>query len=387
MTQMWGMVSQLGEATRKTVLVQATAVLQAIVHLALVAMAVYWNLLSVQVVLALLIGEYFLLAVTLGPRMLSQNMATDTSCDDGVKAVATEFITYCKPLVAFVWVGFVYTFADRWMLQQFGGAEEQGYFAVGQQFANISLIASISVLKVFWKEIAEARERQDHQRVQWLYYATRRGFYCVAALLSCLLIPYSQEILGWTVGVAYSGAALCLALMFLYPIHQSLGQIQGTFFYASGETGNQARIGLLMMGISLPITYFILAPQSAIVPGLALGAVGLAVKLVILQILGVSIQAYVIARSSRWGYDYAYQGIVLGMLIVLAWSCKWVSAGLLGLAGSFYTPFAVMLLGSTLYISGSLAVFLRFPFLAGLTSEQVAKIRAALHSKPRPVVA
>ena len=40
MTQMWGMVSQLGEATRKTVLVQATAVLQAIVHLALVAMAV-----------------------------------------------------------------------------------------------------------------------------------------------------------------------------------------------------------------------------------------------------------------------------------------------------------------------------------------------------------
>jgi O-antigen/teichoic acid export membrane protein len=387
MTQMWGMVSQLGEATRKTRIVQAAAVLQAIVHLALVALAVYWNWLSVQIVLALLIGEYFLLAVTLGPRMLSQTMATEAPCDEDVKAVAAEFITYCKPLVAYVWVGFVYTFADRWMLQQFGGAEEQGYFAVGQQFANISLIASISVLKVFWKEIAEARERGDEQRVRWLYHSTRRGFYCVAALLSCLLIPYSQEILGWTVGAAYSGAALCLALMFLYPIHQSLGQIQGIFFYASGETGTHARIGLLMMGISLPITYFMLAPQSAIVPGLAWGAVGLAAKLVILQILGISLQAYVIARSNRWGYDYAYQGVVLGMLIMLAWGCKWVSAGILGLAGSFYSPLAMMLLGSTLYVAGSLAVFLRFPFLAGLTSEQVVRIRTALQSKPRSVVA
>src|SRR5205809_707923 len=60
-TQAWGMVSQLGEASRKTVLVQAAAVSQSIAHLVLAAAAIYLGWLTVQAVMLLLIGEYVIL--------------------------------------------------------------------------------------------------------------------------------------------------------------------------------------------------------------------------------------------------------------------------------------------------------------------------------------
>src|SRR2546422_9558982 len=380
MTQMWGMVSQLGEATRKTVLVQAAAVFQAVARLVLVAAAVYWNWLTVQTVLGLLIGEYVLLVRVLGPRLAGPNMTHEPGADDEFRVVFREFASYCKPLVGYVWVGFVYTFADRWMLQQFGGAEEQGFFAVSQQFANVSLIATVSILKVFWKEVAEARERRDNARVRMLYSTITRGLYFVAAWISCLLIPYTREIVTGILGSSYELAWFCLVLMFLYPIHQTLGQIQGSFFYASGETTNYARIGLLMMGVSLPITYLLLA-------GLGLGAVGLAMEMVVLQIVAINLQAFVIARTNGWDYDYGFQGGVLALLLSLGWACKWVSEALFGLAGSFSSPLEALLLGGGLYIALSLTILFHFPSLAGLTDDQIKHMRTVIQRKPSPAVA
>jgi O-antigen/teichoic acid export membrane protein len=367
MTQLWGMVSALGEATRKTVFIQLTAVGQAVVHLALVAILIHWGWLTVSFVLWLLVGEYLLLAIFLGPRLWRWNLTEQSARNEASGAIFREFAAYCAPLVFYGWASFLYTFADRWLLQKFGGSEQQGFFAVGQQVAAISLIATTSILRVFWKEVAEARERQDHQRVQKLYVSVARSLYFAGAGLSCLFIPYSRQILAWTVGISYEGAWLCLALMFLFPIHQSLGQIQGALFYASSETKTYARIGYLMMGVSIPVTYFVLAPRSAAIAGLGLGAAGLAVKMVVLQIGGVSLQSYVIAKTNGWSYDYSYQAIVLATLLGLGWACKWAAGALLGMSGAAAGPVEVILLGSSFYAAGLLILLYCRPELAGLT--------------------
>jgi len=386
-TQAWGMVSQLGEAARRTVYVQMASVFQAVAHLVLVIAAVHLEWLTVPSVLWLLIGEYALLVVILGPRLARENLSDESDTGVGYRAMAGEFVTYCKPLCLYGWVGFLYVFADRWLLQQYGGADQQGFFSIGQQFAGISLIATTSILKVFWKEIADARERYDQRRIQLLYASVSRGLYVVGAWISCLLIPYSREILDWTVGAGYEGAWLCLALMFLYPVHQSLGQIQGTFLYASGETRSYARIGISMMIVSIPITYLVLAPESAIVGGLGLGAVGLAAKEVVLQIVGVNLQAYSIAHSNRWDYAIGYQGLVLGVLLSLAWACKWASQWILGLFDSIGNPSGVIFLGSGLYIVLSTAVLSHFPWIIGLSHDQVRSVLTAVTGRLRPAVA
>src|SRR5207247_2443660 len=144
---------------------------------------------TVQTVMWLLLGEYMLFAVILGPRLLRENLASGMHGGEDTKTVAKEFTVYCKPLVVYGCVSFLYTFADRWFLQEFGGAEQQGFFAVSQQFANISLIVTASMLKIFWKEIAEAQERGDRELMRRLYARVTRGLYFCGAFVSCFLIP------------------------------------------------------------------------------------------------------------------------------------------------------------------------------------------------------
>jgi O-antigen/teichoic acid export membrane protein len=387
MTQLWGMVSGLGEATRKTVMVQIAAVTQAVVHMGLIAFVMFSGWLTVPVILCLLAGEYLLLALVLGPMWLRWNIAEESSAEDNYRAVFREFAVYCTPLIVYGCVGFLYVFADRWLLQRFGGAEQQGFFAIGQQVANISLIATTSILRVFWKEVAEALHRQDHKRVRALYGSVSRSLFFVGASISCLLIPYSREILTRTVGIGYDRAWPCLAIMFLYPVHQSLGQIQGTFFYASEDTKSYARIGLLTMALSIPISYFILAPRSAAIGGLGLGAVGLAIKMVLLQIVGVNLQVYVIARTHGWAYDFTYQAVVLATLLGSAWACKWASTWMLTFAGSIASPVKVMVLGSLLYCGLMLLLLYGRPAVAGATREDAKHLLAGTMRWLRSTVA
>lgn len=66
-------------------------------------------------------------------------------------------------------LGFLLEFADRWMLQSWGGANEQAYFSISQQFSAIALLATASVMNILWKEVAEAHHQQDANRVKMLY--------------------------------------------------------------------------------------------------------------------------------------------------------------------------------------------------------------------------
>lgn len=381
--QGWGTVGQLGEAIRKTVAVQAASIAQAVAHFALVVTFAAAGWLSVRGVLWLLIAEHLVLCVACGPLWARQQFPAGERGAESYRAVVREFTAYCKPLAAYAWLSFLYTFFDRWMLQREGGSVQQGFFSVGQQFAGVSLIAVTSILKVFWKEIAEAKALGDRQHMQDLYRLVTRGLYFTGAWISCLLIPYSQEILRWTVGRGYEAAWIPLALMLVFPVHQSLGQTQGTFFYASSETRSYARIGLVSMAASIPLTYFLVAPRSAAVAGLGLGALGIALKLVLVQIVQVNVQAYVIARQQGWAYEYEYQAAVLLGLLSLGWAAK---AGMrqLFLACGLESAPGVLAAASLVYALVSLGALYRAPGLAGLTAADVRRARSAALGWRRP---
>ncbi|MBI3693968.1 MAG: lipopolysaccharide biosynthesis protein [Acidobacteria bacterium] len=366
-TRWWGLLSQLGEASKRTVAVQAASVLRATLHLVLVSAAVYWARLKVQTVFSFWIAEYLLLTLVAFRSLLRNNVEKQPATDCSFRVLAAEFVTYCKPLLLYGWMSFLYLFADRWMLQRFGGSSQQGFLAVGQQFASIGLITAGSILNVFWKEAAEAQYRNNDRRVRMLYSSLARALYFAAAWLGCLLIPYSRNILVRILGAGYEPGWLALALMFLFPMHQCLGQIQGTFLYASGATAAYARIGLFTMGISIPVTYFLLAPRSMPVPGLGLGAAGLAVKMVVLQWVGVNLQAYTIARRNGWKFEYGYQIVTPAILLSLALLCK-------ALAGGSPLP------GGLLYIALSSLLLYRTPLVVGFPREGLPEVTDRLMS-------
>jgi O-antigen/teichoic acid export membrane protein len=313
-------------------------------------------------------------SLAIGPRLLAGNLAlrrSGAALPESAASVFREFYVFCRPLAVFGTVGVIYLFADRWLLQNFGGSRQQGFFSIGQQIATLSLLATTSIMDVFWKEIAEARARGDLARATQLYTAVRHALFFYTASLSCGLIPHTREILSWTVGPDFAGAWLPLTIMLFYPIHQSLSLVQGTFAYASGNPRAHTRAGIVSMVISLPIAYFLLAPETAKVPGLGLGAIGLSLKLVLLQILAVALAAYVLVRDNEgWSHDYGYQVKVLGSLLSLGFVCRWIAGHGLASVGIVHGLATVGVAG-VLYAAVAAAVVYWSPSVAGLTRAQI----------------
>ena len=329
-TQAWGTVAQLGEAARKTVVIQAGATAQALLHLVVVLLLVSFHALSVKTVLWLQLVEFAALALAFGPWLVRLNLDREPAARRDRPTLVKEFVEYCRPLAVFGLVSCGYSFTSRWLLQAFGGSAQQGYFALGQQLSAISLIATTSLLSVFWKEIAAARQRGDTDRIRELYTTSQRGLFTLAAFVSCALIPHTRAIVALAAGRSFDAAALPMAIMFLYPVHQSVGQLQTTMFLATGATVTHTRTTLGMMLFSLPLTYWVLAPPSTVVPGLGLGATGLAAELVLVQVAAVAWRDKYLERAWNVPSSFGDQVRMLGCFLTLGFATKWLASRLIG---------------------------------------------------------
>lgn len=383
MNQLWRLAAQIGESIRDTVGVQIRNLALAVAYLICVAVLAGFHVVSIKNLFVLNVILYFLFSALYAWRIYQAGILSKEG-DDDLKAVLGEFKTFCLPLVIYTGVGFLYSFADYWLLQKFGGAVQQGYYAIGARFAALSLIATTSMLQVFWKEIAEANSLGNMERVRLLYRRVSRSLYFIGAVISCVMIPFSREILVLLLGSSYQDAWLPLSLMFLYPIHQSMGQITGTMFYATGRTKTQSYIGIFFMAISIPTAYILLVPKSAIVPGFQLGAMGLAMKMVGCQILGVNLSAFFVSRYINAPFDWSHQINVLLLLLPIGFLSKLFSQQILSLASFDGYAILVMAVSGGFYLA-IVAVLVYFsPSIAGLNRDQINHGFSWLHARIKP---
>lgn len=370
--QVWQTVGQIGEAKRKTVKVQLLNLSVAVTYLcSLLILSIYGNI-SIKNVLFLLIAQYFFAAL-LAVRFLRDTQLIVIEKQFSFKLMISEYWIYCKPLMTLSLISFSYDFADKWMLQRFGGAAQQGYFQIASQFSTISLLATSSILSIFWKEIATAWAKQDIGRVKILYHKVNRGLVMLGAILTGLLLPWSEQIVTVFLGPKYVHAWPVLAIMFLYPIHQSMGQIGGTMLFASGQTNKYMQVSTFVMFISIPFSYLMLAPTiGMLVPGFGLEAVGLASKMVLLGVVSVNIQAWVIARHCGWKLDWLFQAVGIPLMLGLGYLAKTVAGSLWNLNGASAATLAIpVIFASFVYVFFVISALWFLPWLIGMKREDI----------------
>ena len=381
--QVWQMVGQIGEAMRKTVKVQLMNLSVALLYLMIVVLLSAYSYLSVERILLILVGQYVAVTV-LAYLFLREHGASSPIDEKSLADILGDYWRYCRPLFALSLVSFAYDFADKWMLQKFGGAAQQGYFQIASQFAAVSLLATASILNVFWKEIADAWDKQDHARVAMLYRKISRGLVMLGAIASGLLFPWSEQIVSVFLGTAYASAWPVLAIMLLYPIHQSMGQIGGTMFLACGQTRRYMIISIAVMLFSMPVSYLMLAPATdGWLPGLEMGALGMAYKMVVIGIVSVNIQAWAIARYGGWEFDWHFQIVGIPMMISAGIIAKTISGMVweiegVGMAG-LMLPVTIASIFYALFV---LVIIWWLPWLIGANRAELEKLfRRVLYRK------
>jgi O-antigen/teichoic acid export membrane protein len=381
--QVWMTVVQMHEAVRKTVRIQVAGVLIILSHLILVCAMLLGDWLSVSALLWAIVGEYFVMAVWLVVTLRVANAMQPTivnSSHEDWQSVFKAYAIYCRPMAVIAVFTFAYEMVDRWLLQRYGGASQQGFYQVAAQLSTISLLAASSILNIFWKEIAEANERGAHERVAGMYRKTTQSLVFVAAFVTCFLVPWSETLVETLLGRAFHSAWPVLALMLFYPIHQTVGQINGTLFMATGRNSVYMKLTVIGLLASIPVSYVLIGPSTGWAEiGLGLGAMGMAVKIVGLNFLFVNIQSWVISRHYGISFEWIEPLAAILILLLIGFSCKFMVGQLHSLvqptieASGLWSMLMRMSIAGVLYLAAGLVLVTQVPSLAGMQQDEVRR--------------
>ncbi len=377
-SQAWQTVMQIGEAKRLTARVQILNMSVAVAHFTIVAAAAWLGELAVRFLLGILIAEY-LLASSVGGWLLFERKRKSRQRMGRwpLREWIGEYAAYCAPLLFYSLGSFLFEFSNKWLLQRFGGGEQQGLFAVASQFSAACLLATTSMVRILWKEAAELHHQGDHEGLRTLYESTSRMLYGFGAALGGFLWPWSATIAVLALGEDYRQAWLPLAFLFLYPAHQSLGQVMQTLFLATGKTLSYFWIGMTFMMVSIPVTYVLLAPASAPVSGMGLGAVGMAWKTLVLNAIFVNVYIWYLCRRQGWKMASAYQPAVLAWSVAAGGAAYWLAVRSPIMANM---PMAVQIPACGLvYGLLQLAFLIRFPEWFGISRETLSNLRRGMN--------
>jgi O-antigen/teichoic acid export membrane protein len=375
----WTTIAQIGEASRLTLRVQALSICIALAHLAIVGVLLGIGMLNVHLVLLAIVVEITLVAL-----IASRRLRTHTEGEivhSSLRNSLAEYWRFCRPLILVSLVGFLYDFADRWMLQKFGGSSQQGYYQIAAQLAAVSLLATTSIMNIFWKEIAHAGATQDRARLTMLYNRVNRGLVMIGAAIAGFLIPWAAPLVEVLLGASYAASWPILAIMLLYPIHQSMGQVNATMYLATERTHAWMWVSVIGQLLTLPVTFILLAPSKGyLAPGLALGALGLAIKMVGMNALLTNVQALLLARFNGWRYRWLWQAAVIGALLLLGYATRALALVLVPDAQSGAPLLFGIALASAgvLYLAGVVLLVRSFPAALGCQRHELQELARRL---------
>lgn len=234
------------------------------------------------------------------------------------KEYIMEFYSYSHPLFLFSVVGLLVGILDRWLLQYFSGSVEQGFFGLSYLIGSACFVFTSAMTPLIWREFSIAYGKKDFDHMSHLFRRYVPLLYSIAATLSCFIAIQADKVIHIMGGHQYSGALWSLIIMAFYPIHQTYGQLNSVVCMAADQTALYSKIAVVFMLIGIPVGYFLIAPEAKM--GLNAGATGLAIKMVIMQIIGVNVQLYFNCRLLKLNF-WRYVGHqILSVFLFLVFS-------------------------------------------------------------------
>ncbi len=360
----------LGDSRRITVTVRIASLVVNVFVVLLILLFFFLKQLSLYKYIALTYLDFALVCVVIACIFLrnhEKHFALDWS-KNRAKDILRYFWKYCHPLVIYTFAGFVAGFFDRWLLQFVGGGAEQGYYSLAHRCTSVSLIFTASVLRIYWKEIAYLYGANDLIRLANFYRKANLLLFGLATIVGVFTCTNSKRLVLIVAGSKYEAAAVPLMIMAFYPIHQTVGQLNGTFFYATERTRLYRSLGIITMLTGLVLLYFLLAPKSNVVPGLGLGAIGLAVKTVSINVLSVNLTMFLNTRflNEKFRPFLLNQIFVIVIYLLISGLTRYLARLMFSLIG-MSSDIAFVLVHGGGYMCGVVLLIYFYPTIHGLT--------------------
>lgn len=365
----WPVASQILESQRKTILAQLIFVFSQLIQLAFIIGSHYLGFLSVVNYL-IFIGILWFIAGLMA--IIFYDFTGYIESKKSKSISIKDYLKYCLPIAPIIFISFIAEFLDKWMLQNYGGSSQQAFLAVSVQVASLSLLLTATFIKIFWKEVAEALHHNRIQSAITIYCGARRIVFFISALISGACIPWTSQILFLLYGKNYILAEFPLVFLMLYSIHQSIGQVDSVFLLASSKTRVGLKMSILLMPLGILMTFIFLSNPNIFIWGLGLGATGLAIKMVVSQLISVNVMGYLIQKEFGIKFTYLDQIQVICVFVALGFLVKLI------LLTFFALEQYLFILGICLYFFAILLLARFSPGIICLPSDWVQILRKYL---------
>lgn len=287
-----------------------------------------------------------------------------------IVAYYKEFYDYTSPLAVLSIAGFITAIFDRWILQIYGDSTQQGFYGLSNQIGIICFFFTNALTPLLMREFSIAFTNNDLNQMSLLFRRYIPLLYSIAAYFGCFIAIQADKVVHIFGGNRFNEAIMPVAIMSLYPIHQTYGQLSGSVFYATGETKLYRNICIIFMLIGLPMTYFLIAPSEKM--GLNTGATGLAIKMVVLQFIAVNVQLFFNTRFlklSFWRY-LGHQIFSVGFMLIIAAFATFIAYKPLGFAKNIISSF---LLAGFFYTLMVIGLIYYLPVIVGLKKQEIQR--------------
>ncbi len=289
-----------------------------------------------------------------------------------VRSYAREFFDYSNPLFVQALLAFLMICAERWLLQWFNGSTEQGFFALSQKVSMACFLFVSAMTPLLMRELSIAWGKKDLQAMGRLVDRFAPLLYVVAAYFSCFTLAEGAALVQIFGGAEFAAATVPVQIMALYPLHQAYGQLASSIFHATGRTKTLRNIQMCECVYGLSTAWILLAPHDLF--GLSLGATGLAIKTVCVQIVTVNLYLWLASRFVPLSFarNVCHQVWSLAVLLALALLCREATLELgLGESSSIVRFFCSGVVYSVLV----LGLACLCPAFLGLSRQEVLELR------------
>jgi O-antigen/teichoic acid export membrane protein len=314
-----------------------------------------------------------------GYRLLVKNRALLWSGAVNVAAYAQRWWRFTRPLIFLQFYLQVVAYLGLYLIQTWYGSEEQGYYALALQWSAFAMVFTNSGVWIFWREIAHHSGGNDLRHAARAYEQFSALFLYLALALACWLSTSSAVLVQLVAGVRFHAAGNVLAVMSLYPVSQTMSQLATASLKATEHTASYARWTVLLSIPELLLTYLLLAPTSAPVPGLHLGAIGMAIKTALYGLVVAQVYDWLNCRFLGIQYARALGRRALALLAVGAAAAILIGAGDPWLRRAGMEQIEALIVCSVGYAAVIALMIWLWPGLAGLSRAQIVRGIRSLH--------
>lgn len=207
---------------------------------------------------------------------------------------------YSSPLVIYSIFGFAFSVVDRWLLQHFGGSENQGFYGLGFHFASILFAPVSPITPLLIRDLTRmhASNRPGDASKMLKQYLTAAS--CFLGALGAFAMVHATEIVSILGGSRFLAATHVLAVLSFYPASQVFGQFANAGCLAFLETRIIRNMGFVFGVVGAFSSYAILKHWTSF--SMAPFALALAIKTVVLGFIQPMTTMVFLFRAIREDY-------------------------------------------------------------------------------------